>query len=68
MIRKKSSKSITTDPALIILPDPWEDALISRGLSFSRESSFQLVLQFLQLLGLMAVTVLVMPHASFGSG
>ena len=52
------------DLAMIFLPVPRKEALISCVLSFSKVGSYKPAHQFLRLLGLMAVT-LVMLHAHF---
>ena len=49
------------DLALIFLPDPRKDTLISYVLSFSRAGSYKPT--FLQLLGPMAAILLVVQHA-----
>ena len=56
------------DLALIILPDPRKDTLISCVLSFGKVGSYKPVHQFLQLLCLMAATLLVVGHAHLRMG
>ena len=55
-----------TDMALIFLPDPRKDTLISCILSFGRAGSYKPIHQFLHLLGLMAVTLWLCFMPTFG--